>query len=77
MTEAAVDSKEDPSEEAEDLEPLEPDDRGKEVSPTPAFLLPRPHPGRQLFGGGSQPRSQFLPLHGGQGGPAQSWGRWS
>ncbi|XP_045650023.1 maestro heat-like repeat-containing protein family member 2A isoform X2 [Ursus americanus] len=28
MTEAAVDSKEDPSEEAEDLEPLEPDDRG-------------------------------------------------
>lgn len=42
MTEAAVDSKEDPSEEAEDLEPLEPDDRGKEVSPTPAFLLPPP-----------------------------------
>lgn len=79
MTEAAADSSEDPSEEMEDLEPLEPDNRGKKVGPTPAFLppSPAPRPGHQLFGGGSQPWSQFLLLHGGQGGLAQSRGRWS
>ena len=39
MTEAVVGSNEDPAEETEDPEPLEPDDDGgKKVGPTPAFL---------------------------------------
>lgn len=37
MTEAAADSNEDPLEETEDLEPLEPDDGGKKAGPTPAL----------------------------------------
>ena len=54
MTDAAVDSKEDRSEEAEDLEPLEPDDRGKEAGPTPAFLL-SPPPSRAASSLGAGP----------------------
>lgn len=38
MTEAVEGSTKGPSEETEDLEPLEPDDRGKKVGPAPAFL---------------------------------------
>ena len=39
MAEAATESHEDPSEETEDLGPLEPDDSGKKTNPLPAFLL--------------------------------------
>ena len=38
MAEAATDSHEDPSEETEDLGPLEPDDSGKKTNPLPALL---------------------------------------
>lgn len=68
MTEAEAGSNEGPSEETEDLESLEPDDRGEKVSPAPAFLS---RPGHRLLEGGSQPSSVSLSARR-RGGPGQS-----
>ena len=65
MAEAATESHEDPSEETEDMGPLEPEDNGKKTNALPALL---PHFGYFLEGK-PQPRSQFSHLYSGQEGP--------
>ena len=65
MAEAATESHEDPSEETEDMGPLEPEDNGKKTNALPALL---PHFGYYLEGK-PQPRSQFSHLYSGQEGP--------